>query len=70
MANSIRRFVNSSREDTATVLATAQTWELVRAAYFQRLNRPAVAAECWDLASNYKFELQTHLDRINKGGMP
>ena len=70
MGSRLRRLLGSGQGDTAAVLSTSQTWELLRAAYFQRLNRPAVAAQCWDLASNYRFELQTHLDRINKGEMP
>ena len=70
MGYKLRRLLGSGTQDTAAVLSTAQTWELLRAAYFQRLNRPVLAAECWDLASNYEFELQTHLDRINKGETP
>ena len=67
MANSIRRVVNGSREDTATVLATGVEWESLRAAYWGHYQQTQLADECWQRAQEYELELNSFLKRSEKG---
>ena len=69
MGSKLRRLLGSGQGDTAGVLATAQHWEALRAAFHQHHGRNHLADDCFQLSQQYELELSTHLDRINKGGI-
>ena len=69
MGRKLRRLLGSDTENTADVLATAQHWEALHAAFHQHHGRNQLADNCFQLSQQYELELSDHLDRINKGGI-
>ena len=67
MGSRLRRLIGSGTSDTAAVLATAQHWEALRAAFHQHYGRNQLADDCFQLSQGYELELSNHIDRINKG---
>lgn len=67
MVNPIRRIINSSKDDTSTVLSIGVQWESLRAAYWGHYNQQEKADDCFFKAQQYELELEGFLKRANKG---
>ena len=59
MANSIRRIINGSKDDTQTVLAIGKHRESLRAAYWGHHDQLHLADDCFQKAQQYEIVLIT-----------
>ena len=67
MANPIRRIVSSTKEDIATMLSMGVQWKSLRAAYLGHYGKTEMALDCFLRAQKYELELESFLERANKG---